>query len=152
MVYRPAEAMGAKLMPGNLILSDAAIGTAGVLLIAIVVVETGGWYMLQVVRRRVALTGFQQAFARAGHAHAGVLVILALVVQLYADAAAATGVLGALARSAVPLAAIMMPAGFFFSSMGAGRTEPNRLIWLVYAGAVALAAGVTSLGISLLMG
>jgi hypothetical protein len=44
----------------------------------------------------------------------------------------------------------MFPAGFFLSSAGRGRTEPNRLIYLVYAGAVALAAGVVSLGIGLL--
>jgi hypothetical protein len=32
-----------------------------------------------------------------------------------------------------------------------GATQPNRLIWLLYAGAVSLALGVTSLGIGLLM-
>ena len=32
-------------------------------------------------------TPFQMAFARAGHGHAGVLVVLALVTQLYADVA-----------------------------------------------------------------
>ncbi len=117
-------------MIGNLVLSDAARTTAGILLLTIVLVEFGGWYMLQVVRRRVELTGFQRAFARAGHAHAGVLVILALVVQLFADAAGGTGFLGVLGRSGVPLAAILMPTGFFLSSIGAGRTEPNRFVWL----------------------
>lgn len=139
-------------MPGNLIISDAARVTAAILLLTIVLVEFGGWYMLQIVRRRVELTEFQQAFARAGHAHAGVLVILALVVQLFADAVGGTGLLGALGRSGVPLAAILMPTGFFLSSMGAGRTAPSRLIWLVYAGAISLAVGVVSLGIDLLMG
>lgn len=139
-------------MPGNLIISDAARTTAGILLLTIVLVEFGGWYMLQVVRRRVGLTGFQQAFARAGHAHAGVLVILALVVQLFADAAGGTGLLATLGRSGVPLAAILMPTGFFLSSMGAGRTAPNRFVWLVYAGAISLAVGAVALGIDLLMG
>jgi len=69
-------------MSGNLVISDATRLTAGILLLTVVLVEFGGWYMLQMVRRRVELTGFQQAFARAGHAHAGVLVILSLVVQL----------------------------------------------------------------------
>jgi len=136
----------------ELSLSAEARSTAGILLLAIVAVETGGVYMYQVLRRRVVLTLFQQAFARAGHAHAGVLVILSLVVQLYADAAALDGVLAAVARNAVPLAAILMPAGFFFSSMGEGRTEPNRLVWLLYAGAISLGLGVTALGVSLLIG
>jgi hypothetical protein len=34
--------------------------------------------------------------------------------------------------------------------MGAGRTEPNRLIVMVLAGAVLLALSLTSLGIGLL--
>ena len=37
------------------------------------------------------------------------------------------GPAGWVARHRIPIAAILMPAGFFFSSMGAGRTEPNGL-------------------------
>jgi hypothetical protein len=106
--------------------------------------------MLRIVRGGVAVTPFQLAFARAGHAHAGVLVILGLVVQPFADAAGLTGAAGWAARSAIPLAAILMSAGFFLSSMGTGRSSPSRLILLVYAGAVALALGALSLGIGLL--
>jgi hypothetical protein len=131
-------------------LSAEARLTAGILLVTIVAVEFGGAYMLRLVRGAVAVTPFQLAFARAGHAHAGVLVILGLVVQPFADAAGLTGAAGWAARSAIPLAAILMSAGFFLSSMGAGRTSPSRLILLVYAGAVALALGALSLGIGLL--
>jgi len=129
--------------------ADARL-TAGVLLLTILAVEFGGTYMLRIVRGGVAVTPFQLAFARAGHAHAGVLVILGLVVQPFADAAGLTGAAGWAARSAIPLAAILMSAGFFLSSMGAGRTSPNRLILLVYTGAVALALGALTLGIGLL--
>jgi hypothetical protein len=138
------------MMEATLSLSDAARSTAGTLLLAILAVEFGGWYMLRIVGRRVDLTGFQRAFSRAGHAHAGVLVILSLVVQLYADAAG-PGLMGSVARSTVPLAAILMPAGFFLASAGRARTTPNRWIVLVYAGALALGIGVASLGIALLM-
>jgi hypothetical protein len=136
---------------GTLVLSDAAMRVAGILLLSVVAIEWGGTFMLRVVRARVPLTEFQRSFSRAGHAHAGVLVILALVCVLYADAAAPDGLLGWLARSGVAFAAILMPAGFFFSSMGSGRGQPNRLVWLVYAGAVLLAAGVVSLGLALLL-
>jgi hypothetical protein len=81
-----------------------------------------------------------------------VLVVLGLVCQLYADAIGLGQPLATIARSGVPLAAILMPAGFFFSSMGAGRTEPNRFIWLVYAGALSLTIGVVALGIGVLAG
>ena len=130
--------------------SESTLFTAGVLFLTVVAVESGGLYMLALVRRRVAATPFQITFARAGHAHAGVLVILSLIAQLYVDAAGLTGLVGAVARNGIPLAAILMPAGFFFSSMGRDRTEPNAAIWLVYAGAASLAAGAVALGVGLL--
>ena len=133
-------------------LSVGAQTTAGVLLLTIVAVESGGLYLYRIVRRKIRMTPFQETFARAGHAHAGVLVILSLVVQIYADAAAIEGPLGAVARSAVPLAAILMPTGFFLSSVGEGRTAPNRFVWLVFAGALSLALGVFVLGLGLLVG
>lgn len=137
-------------MNGPLMLSQTTLTTAGFLLLAVVAIESGGYYMLSIHRGRQALTGFQVAFARAGHAHAGALVILSLVVQLYVDAAGADGTLGAIAREGVPLAAILMPAGFFLSSMGGERTKPNAFIWLIYAGSVSLGAGVVALGAALL--
>jgi hypothetical protein len=137
-------------MEPTLILSSAAQTTAGVLLLTIVAVEFGGWYVLQLVTGRQEATPFQKTFARAGHAHAGVLVSLALICQIFADAAALEGPLASVARSGVPLAAILIPAGYFFSSAGRGVTEPNRLIVLIYVGAVSLALGVVALGIGLL--
>ncbi|HEX6796273.1 MAG TPA: hypothetical protein VF116_01015 [Ktedonobacterales bacterium] len=136
---------------------DAAISlsadsrtTAGILLLTLVAVEYGGWFMLRIVRGRQPATPFQQAFFRAGHAHAGVLVILALVGQILADAAHMSGVLALFARNGIWLAAILMPAGFFLSAARRGVVKPNRLIALVYVGAVSLALGVVSLGIGLL--
>lgn len=132
-------------------LSEAATRIAGILLLSVVAIEWGGTFMLRVVRGSVPATEFQRSFARAGHAHAGVLVILALVCVLYSEAAGQGGWWGWLSRSGVAFAAILMPAGFFFSSMGRGRERPNALIGLVYAGAGLLAAGVVSLGLGLLL-
>jgi hypothetical protein len=137
-------------MEPTLILSREAVSTAGILLLTIVAVEFGGWYVLQLVTGRQEATPFQKTFARAGHAHAGVLVILALICQIFADAAGLEGLPATLARTGVPLAAILIPAGYFFSSAGRGATEPNRLIVLVYAGAISLALGVVALGIGLI--
>ena len=123
---------------------------AGVLLLALVTVETGGMYMVKLVRGKAPATEFQLSFARAGHAHAGVLLILALVCQVLADSTTQTGFWDWLSRSGVAVSALLMPGGFFFSSMGAGREQPNRLIALVFAGAALLAASLTSLGVGLL--
>lgn len=132
-------------------LTDGSRRIAGILLLALVTVETGGYYLTTVARGQQELTSFQVAFARAGHAHAGVLLILGLVGLILADGAGLpTGAQGYLARALIPLAAVLMPAGFFFSSMGKDRAEPNGFIWLLWLGALTLTAGLVLLGISLL--
>lgn len=132
-------------------LSADARSTAGVILLTVVAIEYGGTFMLRIVRGKHPVTEFQHSFARAGHAHAGVLVILALVSLLYADAAHLSGLGALLGRSAIPLAAILVPAGFFFSSAGRDATAPNRFIVLLYAGIASLGVGCVTLGVSLLI-
>jgi hypothetical protein len=132
------------------LLSASSLSTAGVLLLSILAVESGGYYMLKIVRGGATVTEFQRDFARAGHAHAGVLVTLALVCQLFVDAADMSGLAEQVARNGVPFAAILMSAGFFFSSMGKEATKPNGFIALVYAGTISLALGVAFLGYGLI--
>jgi hypothetical protein len=135
----------------TLTLSDASRYIAGSVLLTIPAVQFGGVFMLRIVRGEVPMTDFQKSFARAGHAHAGVLVVLSLVCQVLADATSLTGFWGWSARIAVPVAAVLVSAGFFASSMGRGEiTQPNRLIAVLYAGAAFLAYGVVTLGIGLL--
>ena len=70
---------------------DASRTMAGILFLALVTVETGGLYLVRIVTGREDVTPFQEKFARAGHAHAGVLLVLALVCQPFADAADPSG-------------------------------------------------------------
>lgn len=132
------------------LLSDATRTTAAVLLFSLVTVETGGMYLVRLVRGSAPATPFQLGFARAGHAHAAVLLVLSLVCLLLADAAGVTGATGQLGRWFIPASALLMPGGFFFSSLGTGTTRPNRFIALVWVGAASLAVGLTALGIALL--
>jgi hypothetical protein len=132
-------------------LSEESQALAGVLLLSLVAVETGGLYLLKIARGRAEVTPFQEKFARAGHAHAAVLLLLALACQPFVDVSGLDGALGWLARSGVAASALLMPGGFFFSSMGAGRTRPNGLIALVFAGAALLAVSLTTLGLGLLL-
>jgi hypothetical protein len=131
-------------------LSDASRVVAGLLFLTIVTIEFGGWFMIKIVRGDVPMTDFQKSFARAGHAHAGVLVTLGLVCQLLADATTLTGGAGWVARLGVPAAAVLMSGGFFASSAGRGVTGPNRFIAILWLGAASLAAGVITLGVGLL--
>jgi hypothetical protein len=81
-----------------LTLSADARTTAGVLLLTLVAVEWGGLFVARLTRGQQPATPFQVAFSRAGHGHAGILVTLALVTQLLADAAGLSGAVGARAR------------------------------------------------------
>ena len=130
--------------------TDAGRILAGIALISLVTIEIGGWFLTRIVRGAVPMTPFQQAFARAGHAHAGVLVTLGLVGVLYADLAGLTGVIGWVGRAGILAAAILMSGGFFASSAGKDRTSPNGAIAMVWVGAVCLGAGALSLGIGVL--
>ncbi|WP_432943309.1 hypothetical protein ACQPXM_40595 [Kribbella sp. CA-253562] len=131
-------------------MSDPSRIIAGVVLLTIVTIEFGGWFLTKIVRGQVPMTDFQKAFARAGHGHAGVLVILSLVGLLYVDATGLSGAWLWIGRLALPVAAILMSGGFFASSAGAGRTQPNQFLWVLWLGAAALAVGVLTLGIGLI--
>jgi hypothetical protein len=131
-------------------MTDPSRVLAGVILLTIVTIEFGGYFMTKIVRGQVPMTDFQKSFARAGHAHAGVLVILSLVGLLYVDQTGLTGVPLWIARIAIPLAAILMSGGFFASSAGKGRTQPNQFLWMLWIGAASLAVGVLTLGIGLI--
>ena len=92
----------------------------------------------------------RQNFFRAGHAHAGVIVILSLVCQILTDSAALPSPLVWIVRIGVPLSATLISAGFFFSMLPPAATEPGRAVGLIYAGAVILAIAVVTLAIGLI--
>jgi hypothetical protein len=134
-----------------LVLATDARITAGIVTLTIVGIESGGLFLLRTARSNPGFTDFQRSFFRAGHAHAGVLVILGLLCLVLTGATGLTGFWAWLAGTGVLIAAILMSAGFFFSAMGTGRTTPNRFIGLIFAGAASLAAGVVTLGFGLLL-
>ncbi|WP_068923993.1 hypothetical protein [Planobispora rosea] len=133
-------------------MSPSSLSTAGVLLITVPAVAFGGVSLLTHIMRN--LPGYldnpvRRGLWRAGHAHAGVLVLFALVALLYIDQADLSEGIRGLARTLIVAAPILMPLGFFLSVVRPSDTEPNKLIWLVPLGGVSLAAGTLLLGIGL---
>jgi len=126
---------------------------SGIILVTVPTIQYGGYFLLTSLMDKTS--GYmdnplRQNFFRAGHAHAGVFIILSLVCQVLADAALLPPSLLWTARIAVPLAAILIPAGFFFSMLSPTAAQPSSAVGLIYAGAVVLAAGVLLLGVGLL--
>jgi hypothetical protein len=92
----------------------------------------------------------RQGLWRAGHAHAGVWLILSLVLLRYVDEAALSPGAKRFASLAAPIAAILVPAAFFLSVLSPRATEPTALINLAYVGGLVLASGVVTLGVGLM--
>jgi uncharacterized membrane protein len=134
-------------------MSESSLLVAGILLVTVPSIEFGGVALLAFIRRRdpgYVDNPLRKALFRAGHAHAGVLVILALVALLYVDHARVPEVLRTLVRTSVALAPILVSAGFFFSVASRRAERPNRFLGLVYVGALLLAMGTVTLGVGLL--
>ena len=125
---------------------------AGILLIVLPTVMLGGVSILRLLIGDPAYMNnpLRQDLWRAGHAHAGVLLILSLVALRYVDEARLSDRSRRLVRLLIPSAAILLPAAFFLSVLRPDAREPNGFIYLAYAGAACLAVGVVTLGVGLL--
>jgi hypothetical protein len=125
---------------------------AGLLLVVLPTVEVGGVSILSLL---ISDPGYmenqlRQDLWRAGHAHAGVLLILSLVALRYVDEAILSDRARSVARNAIPASAILLPAAFFFSVLSPDATQPNGAIYLAYVGAIILAIGLITLGVGLI--
>lgn len=124
---------------------------AGILLITVPTIEYGGTFLLSLLSAsHLESTDFQRSMFRAGHAHAGVLVILALVALLFTDQAGLSAPIGWAVRIGFAAAPVLVSAGFFGAAMGESRTRPGALIALLWFGVFVLAASVITLGIGLI--
>ena len=126
---------------------------AGILLVVIPTVMYGGLTLLMMLTTQAsgyADNPLRHDMWRAGHAHAGVYLVLSLVMLRYVDEALLSPFWRWIARVGVPIAAILIPAAFFLSVLSPDARAANGLINLAYVGAIFLAAAVLSLGVGLI--
>jgi hypothetical protein len=125
---------------------------SGIILVAVPTIQYGGYFLLTSLMDKTSgymENPLRQHFFRAGHAHAGVIVILSLVCQILADSAVLPSPLVWFVRIGVPLSAILISAGFFFSMLPPTATQPSGAVSLIYVGAVVLALSVLTLAVGL---
>jgi heme/copper-type cytochrome/quinol oxidase subunit 4 len=127
---------------------------AGIVLIIVPTVEIGGASILSllIADPTYAQNDLRQDLWRAGHAHAGVWLVLTLVALRYVDEAMLSESMRWVVRLAFPAAAIVMPLAFFLSVLSPEATEPNALIYLAYVAGILLAVGLLILGVGLIRG
>jgi len=125
---------------------------AGIVLILVPTVEIGGASILSLLigDPAYAQNDLRQDLWRAGHAHAGVWLVLSLVTLRYVDEAALSEGMKWVVRLAFPVAAVLMSLGFFLSVLSERATEPNAMIYLTYLAGVVLAAGLLVLAVGLI--
>lgn len=125
---------------------------SGIIILTVPTIAYGGYFLLTILAGydKTALTDFQKAMFRAGHAHAGVLVLLSLIAQVLLDNVQLNAGMVLALRIAFPLAAILVSGGFFASAIGQGLTQPNGFITILYVGALLLVASLIVTGIALI--
>jgi len=116
---------------------------------SLVTVEYGGWALLSFLTAREGLTDSQKQFFRAGHAHAGVLLVLSLVFFVYLDRTdfsdATQWIVGL-----VLLTGILAQSGGFFLHLGGGApARPSLGTRLTRTGAVLIAAALVTLAVGI---
>ena len=133
-------------------LSHEAKLVSGIILLTIPTIIYGGATLLSMLTSGVAgpptpnlqFDATQSALWRAGHAHAGVLVIYALICQVLLDSAQLSSGMRWIARGLAPLSAITLSGGFF------GLAFSPSFRWLLYTGIVCLTLSAIISGIGLL--
>jgi hypothetical protein len=126
---------------------------AGIIILTVPSIAYGGTFLLSVLSGQsdIPLTDFQKSMFRAGHAHAGVLVILSLVTLLFVDHTIYKEKIKWMLRSGFPLAAILISGGFFAAAIGNQLTKPNDLIWILWLGVAVFGISLVSLGLGLIL-
>jgi hypothetical protein len=125
---------------------------AGIILLAVPTVQYGGLAILGMLTHGAAGTGGadaglnaeQLALFRAGHAHAGVWLLLSLVIQVLLDSARLRPSTKWLARIAAPVGTLALSGGFF------GLAFNGEFRFLLYFGALAMFCSLILTGVGLL--
>jgi hypothetical protein len=133
-------------------LSREAKLVSGVILLSVPTIMYGGITLLGILTQRAAglapgqltLDETQWALWRAGHAHAGVWVLLSLVMQVLIDSMRLSTLMMWLARLSAPVATVTVSGGFF------GVAFFPQFRWLLYFGGLSLFVAVLLTGVGLL--
>jgi ABC-type multidrug transport system permease subunit len=135
-------------------MSDAARWMIALAFISLPTIAFGGSFLLTILKKQVGaekITAVQREYFKAGHAHAGVLVTLAVIGQLVLDYSRFEGWAVWLLRVGLFIAPLLISGGFFG---GAPRTEDGKagvLVKLIPVGAVIFSISTLGTGISLLI-
>jgi hypothetical protein len=109
--------------------------------IALPTVMYGGYALLSMLTRN-GISEFQQTYFRAGHAHAGVLLLMALLYHQFMDQTNLSMALKVAGATAVLVGILAQSGGFFLHMYLGSPGEPSLGTALTTLGAIILALAV----------
>jgi hypothetical protein len=113
--------------------------------IALPTVMFGGYSLLQLLNRGDVLTPFQVSFFRAGHAHAGVLLVMSLLYYTFLDQTALSASVKQAACVALFVGILAQSGGFFLHMMVGEPNQASIGTTVTIVGALLLASAVVVL-------
>lgn len=123
---------------------------AGAILLILVTVMFGGASLLRILIEGDILSDWQIDQFRAGHAHAGVLLILSLAYLVFLERTRWSASRRRLAMATLLIGGVSQSGGFFLHMLVGEPESFSAGIALTLFGALLLATAVTSLGVSLI--
>jgi hypothetical protein len=118
--------------------------------LALVTVEYGGWALLGFLTGKGRLGEFREQFFRAGHGHAGALLMLSLVYFLYLPRADYSDGLEWAAGSVLLAGIMAQPGGFFLHIWRGQENEASIGTTVTRTGALLIAAALVTLAVGLI--
>src|SRR5699024_3188187 len=126
---------------------------AGWLIVILPTVVYGGFSILSMVINKdvgIVENALRKDFFRAGHAHAGGLLMLSRSASLYVERAELSTLVRSIVKRFMPLSASFGPCDFLFSMISKAASGPNGWIYLSYVGIFFLVVGLIILGMGLI--
>ena len=135
-------------------MSDASRWMIALAFISLPTIAFGGYFLLSILKRQKGtekISAIQRDYFKAGHAHAGVLVILSIIGQLVLDFSLFNEALVWAMRIGLFVAPLLISGGFFGGAPRSAESQPGGLVRLIPIGAVVMSLSTLGVGLSLLI-
>lgn len=135
-------------------MSDASRWMVAIAFISLPTIAFGGYFLLSILKKQAGtenISGIQREYFKAGHAHAGVLVILSIIGQLVLDSSLFNETLVWAMRIGLFAAPLLISGGFFGGAPRTAGGKPGSLVKLIPLGAVLMSLSTLGVGLSLII-
>lgn len=135
-------------------MSDATRWLVAFAFISLPTIAYGGYFLLTILKRKAGTEGIsaiQRDYFRAGHAHAGVLLVIAIIGLLVLDSSLAGDWWLWTIRIGLLISPLLISGGFFGGAPRTPDGPPGPLVKLIPIGAVIFGLSTLGVGISLLV-